>query len=189
MNTQTAIVPGSLSDLARVGNGSITETFIGCDVVILVDVSGSMSEADSRGGKRRYDVALEELAQLQASLPGKLAVIGFSNEVIFCPGGAPPFLAAQTDLAGALRFAKIADVPGMRFIVISDGLPDNTEEALRVAKTFVGRIDVVYVGPEDYPTGREFLAKLARRCNGATVTADRVKELATTVEHLLIAAS
>ena len=37
------LVAGSLYDIAKKNNQSIAETFINCDVVILVDTSGSMS--------------------------------------------------------------------------------------------------------------------------------------------------
>ena len=39
-------------------------------------------------------------------MPGKLAVIAFSDSTVFAPGGQPPLLGSGTNLAGALRFAK-----------------------------------------------------------------------------------
>ncbi|HOR01504.1 MAG TPA: VWA domain-containing protein [Anaerolineae bacterium] len=105
METQ-AIVPGSLSAIAAREGQSLAETFLNADAVILVDTSGSMMSGDSRGGRSRYNVALEELAHLQAHMPGKLAVIAFSDSTVFAPGGQPPLLGSGTNLAGALRFAK-----------------------------------------------------------------------------------
>src|SRR3990172_5407518 len=87
MNTQ--LVKGSLSAIAQQNNQSIAETFINADVIIIVDTSGSMAACDSRGDRSRYDVACEELKNLQASLPGKLALLSFSDDVIFCPSGVP----------------------------------------------------------------------------------------------------
>src|SRR3990172_10796994 len=142
MNTQ--LVKGSLSAVAQQNNQSIAETFINADVIILTDTSGSMAAADSRGGRSRYDVACEELKNLQASLPGKLTLLSFSDDVIFCPSGVPFNYQGGTDLAKALQFAKVADVTGIRFIVISDGQPDNEEAALKVARTFNNRIDTIY---------------------------------------------
>ena len=184
---QNAIVVGSLSAVAKAGNLSLAETFLSCDALILVDVSGSMAADDARNGKSRYDVALEELAALQATMPGKLAIVGFSNKAEFCPGGVPVFMGAGTDLAGALRFAQVADVGGMRFVVISDGAPDDGDAALRVASTYKGRIDTIYVGPELDVSGRDFLQKLAAAHKGQTVTADRASLLAEKTTLLLLA--
>ena len=181
-------VPGSLADTAARQGTSLAESFVSAEAVILVDTSGSMSARDSRGGQRRYDVALEELAALQAAIPGKVAVIAFSDTQLFVPGGQPPFLSGGTDLTGALKFAKVADVPGMRFIVVSDGMPDNQITALAVAGTFTNKIDTVYVGPERDTYARDFLARLSATKGGQTITADRVVELADKVERLLLGA-
>ena len=186
---QTQLVIGSLGQIAAQNKTSIAETFIGADAVIIVDVSGSMNQRDSRGGRPRYDVALEELARLQKQLPGKLAVICFSSTVQFVPGGLPPMLDGGTDLAGALKFAKIADVPGVRFVVISDGEPNSQREALDAARAFTNRIDTIYVGPEDDTNAREFLRELAEASGGVHVEAARVLELAARVQLLLSASA
>lgn len=184
-----AIVPGSLSAVAKREGQSLAESFLSADAVIIVDTSGSMCTTDSRGGKSRYDVALEELAQLQARMPGKLAVIAFSDSTIFVPGGQPPLLGSGTNLAGALKFAKVADVEGMRFVVISDGEPDSAQAALAVAATYQARIDTIFVGPEsDWHGGQAFLQQLAAASGGQHMTADRVQELADKAERLLLTA-
>lgn len=180
-----AVVVGSISDIAQRNGTSLAESFINCDAVVIVDVSGSMAAKDSRGGRSRYDIALEELAALQSHLPGKIAVIAFSDSVVFVPGGQPPFMGSGTNLAAALRFAKVADVPDMRFFIISDGSPDDEQAALNVAKTYSNRIDTIYVGPESYPRGREFLERLARASGGQSTTADRVQDLARVTQQLL----
>lgn len=186
MNTQ--IIPGSLSDIATQSNTSIAESFLSADVVILVDVSGSMNNKDARDNQRRYDVACQELAKLQQGLPGKIAVVAFSSSVVFCPGGVPIYEGGSTDLTKALRFVQVADGL-MKFIVISDGQPDNDKSALAVAQQFKSKIDVVYVGPEgNFMGGRQFLEKLAVASGGQFVTADRVNELAEKVQTLLLIA-
>ena len=184
MNNQ--IVPGSLSSIAKRDGQSLAEIFMSADCVVIVDTSGSMEQNDSRGGRSRYEIACEELRQLQANLPGKIAVLAFSNTTIFCPGGVPQMLHGGTNLAGALKFAHVADVPGMRFVVISDGEPDSRSDALAQARRFKARIDVIYVGPEDRPAGRDFLMRLAQVSGGQMVTADRAQELAASVERLLL---
>jgi Mg-chelatase subunit ChlD len=185
MTNQTQIVPGSLGAIAAQGNTSIAETFLNADAIIIVDTSGSMDQCDSRGGKSRYEVACEELRSLQASLPGKLAVISFSSDVLFCPNGVPFNYQGSTKLDKALKFAKVADVKGMRFIVISDGEPDSESDALQVARTYKARIDTIFVGPEG-GHGQEFLKRLAKASGGQGVTAAQVKELSNTVAKLLL---
>lgn len=186
MSSELQIVKGSLADLARQTDTSIAESFVGADVVVIVDTSASMASEDSREGRSRYEVACEELARLQADCPGRIAVISFSHDVRFCPGGIPVYLGENTDLAAALRFAKIADLPGMRFILISDGEPDDETAALSIAASYSSRLDVIYVGPEERPRGRDFLERLARSHGGQAMTADRARELAATVQQLLV---
>lgn len=181
-----ALVKGSIGQLAKENGKSIAETFVGADMVVLVDTSGSMSTHDAAGGQSRYDAACEELASLQANQPGRVAVLSFSSTVQFCPTGQPTNLGGGTDLAGALRFAKMADVAGMRFVVISDGEPGDASAALAVARTYQNRIDVIYIGSELHPTGRDFLESLARASGGVSVTADRGQGLGATVEQLLL---
>jgi hypothetical protein len=182
-------VPGSLADTAAKGGQSLAEAFVTAEAVVLVDVSGSMGMRDSREGRQRYEVALEELAALQAAIPGRVAVIAFADKPQFCPGGQPPFLAGSTDLTAALKFARVADVAGMRFVIVSDGVPDNPVTALAEARAFTSRIDSVFVGPEsDGVGGGAFLAQLSGACGGQAVTADRVQELAAKVERLLLGA-
>lgn len=183
-----AVVPGSLTDLAQRSGASLAETFISCEAVCLVDTSGSMAACDSRGGLARYDVACEELARLQGDMPGKVAILSFSGSTILCPGGVPAFQGGGTDLAGALTFAKQADVPGVRMIVISDGEPDSEPAALQEAKSIKAPISTIYVGPEG-GYGQDFLRRLAAANGGQSATADRARELAAKVEMLLLTAA
>ena len=182
----TAIIPGSLGAIAKQENKSIAETFMSADCIIIVDTSSSMDNNDSRDGKSRYEVACEELARLQAEFPGKIAVLAFSNDVQFCPSGIPVFMGGCTAMAKALEFAKIADVPGMQFILISDGEPDEEEKTLAVARTYQNKISTIYVGPEERPVGRDFLYRLAQATGGQGITVDRAKELKSGIEKLML---
>lgn len=183
--TQSSIIPGSLKALADKQNISLAESFINADAIVIVDTSGSMADQDLADGKTRYERACDELAALQNNLPGKIAVLSFSNSTVFCPSGVPFRFGGGTDLAGALRFAKVADVDGMRFIVISDGQPDDETATLNVARTYKNRIDVVYVGSEISPTGRIFLDKLASISGGRIITKDKAVELSSGIKYLL----
>lgn len=182
----TTIVTGSLQDIAAQSGQSIATSFLSVDVVILVDVSGSMNRHDAPGGKSRYQAAVDELRKVQESNPGKIAIISFSGRAQLCPSGIPLFQGDTTDLAGALRFAKMADVGGIRFIVISDGQPNSESEALAVAGSFAGEIHTIYVGPEeDYEGGRAFLQRLATANNGTFHVAKLTKSLGLSVKKCL----
>lgn len=180
------VATGSMADVATKGNTSVAESFVSCDAVVVIDVSSSMKTRDGHDNQRRYDVACAELAELQRTLPGRVAVIAFSDTVIFVPGGLPPMIGGGTDLAAALQFAKVADVPDMRFIIISDGEPNDEHAALDVASRYTNRIDTIYVGPREWPAGQAFLQRLANASGGASVTADRAAELADRIETLLL---
>jgi hypothetical protein len=185
IDTRRDIVTGSLSDVAARNGHSLAQSFVNAECVCIVDTSGSMGAHDSRGRRSRYDVACEELAALQGSLPGRIAVLSFANETMFCPDGVPFNQQGGTDLTGALQFARLADVPGIRFIVISDGEPDNQMTALAEAAKYQARIDVIYCGPEEHPAGRDFLTRLAAASGGGLVTADRAAGMADSAKRLL----
>lgn len=183
--TTTALVPGSIGAMAQQGNKSIAEIFSSLtEVIALVDVSGSMDSHDSRDGRSRYEVACEELAKLQAKLPGRIAVVAFSSDFVFVPSGQPPFLCSGTDLAKALKFVNVADGT-VRFIVISDGQPNDPQQALKIARTFKSRIDVVYTGPEGDRSGARFLEELATCAGGKYAVAAQAQQLCEKVQLML----
>ena len=185
---QTGIIPGSLSAVTRDNRTTIAESFINADTIILVDTSGSMGIIDDHNaGIDRYTRACQELAKLQASLPGKIAVLAFSSTVVFCPSGTPTFLMAGTDLAGALKFIRVADDCDMRFIVISDGAPESERDALREAKRFTSVISTIFIGAEGDP-GQSFLAKLAAASGGQASINHSGIDLASGIQKLLTAA-
>ena len=185
--TKDPIIKGSLAEVSKATSQPLAVSFLNADCLVLVDVSGSMEAQDAQGNKSRYEAACSELASLQNDMPGKIAVIAFSKQTVFCPNGTPLNMGGGTDLAGALKFAKVADVPDMRFVVISDGQPDSPSAALAMAKDYQNRIDTIYCGPELSPFGREFLVELAKCSGGKTTTAVCVKQLSTKVQMLLAA--
>lgn len=181
------IIQGSLAQVAKANNQSIAQAFINADCVVYCDTSGSMNYEDAPGNKSRYEALIKELKALQSSLPGKIAVISFSSLTpVFCPNGVPVMLNGGTLVAKALEFGKVADIPGaMRFILISDGEMSDGHEAIQIASTYKNRIDVIYVGPENLPAGREALRRLAKASGGQTITADRTSGLAIGTRKLL----
>jgi len=183
-----SIVVGSLSSIAQQSGRSLAESFIHCDAIVIVDTSGSMSGCDAPGGLSRYQAAVRELEALQNDCPGKIAVLSFSDQVEFCPGGLPIYFGGSTDVAGALSFARIADVPGMQFYLISDGQPDDEQAALGVARSYTNKINTVYVGPESGRHGRAFLARLAEATKGQSAIAELTKALGETVKRQMLTA-
>ena len=186
MDMKTAIIKGSLQDVATQSGHSIAASFLNVDVVILVDVSGSMMAKDAPGGISRYEAAVDELKKVQEVNPGKIAIIAFSSSATLCPSGTPVFEGGNTDLAEALKLAKMADVGGIRFIVISDGLPDSESKALAAAASFTGEIHTIYIGPEnDYEGGRAFLQRLATANRGTFHVAELTKSLEISITKCL----
>ena len=57
--------------------------------------------------------------------------------------------------------------------------------ALDEAGRYKSRIDVIFVGPETSPAGRNFFGQLARASGGQQVTADRAVALADSAKRLL----
>lgn len=180
----TALVPGSLGAVSERNGSSLAEAFLNASVVCMIDVSSSMNAHDSRGGASRYEVACTELAKLQANMPGKIAVVAFSDSVVFVPSGVPPFLGCGTDLERALAFVKVADGT-VRFVVISDGMPNDPAPCLNLAKTFKSRIDCLYAGPEDNRTGAHFLEQLAAASHGKYAVTAQAQQLAEQVQKML----
>jgi hypothetical protein len=183
------IVAGSLAWVARQKHEGLAAARLGVSLVAIVDTSGSMDERDSRGGRRRIDVAREELARLQAEHPGELALLCFSGWHRWYPGGVPPEPDTNTDPAGALRFAKPIDGTGVAFVLISDGLSDDPDDALEVARELVDPISCVHVGPEGDAVGRRFLERPARVGRGTAAASARAVDLADAARRLLVAGS
>ena len=183
--TTNSVVTGSLSAIAQRDGLSLAESMLNVEIILLIDSSGSMAANDSRGGNSRWDVAVDELTQLQRDHPGKIGVVSFSSDVEFAPSGIPPFLGGGTDLTAGLHFVHQFDGT-VRFIVISDGSPDDERSALAEAATFNSSISTVYCGPEDERSGMLFLERLAKVAGGQSVNADRAMELAKKVETLFL---
>jgi hypothetical protein len=179
---QTKVVKGSLTDVMGNGKLDLADAIMEVEAVVIVDVSGSMDAHDSVGGKRRYDVACEELERLQNKYPGKVAVVAFSDEPAFCPDGVPTWQGGGTRMRDALEFAQVVDDAGLKFILISDGCPDDRQGTIEAAKSYKSTIDVIYVGPEDEDEdhggdwGRKFLTELSEASGGEFIASNNVGE-------------
>lgn len=201
--SKTAIIPGSLAAVARQEGQSLAESFLAADAIVIVDVSGSMDARDvdpapapvraswddgpsfspPNQGRTRYQAACEELEKLQQTIPGKIAVVAFSNGAQFVWGGHPPFLSGGTDMVAALQFIRPADGCGMTLVLISDGGPNDPAGTLAEARRFTSPIQTVYVGPKG-GEGEAFLAKLAA-ATGGTHQTKSIPQLAASIAGLL----
>ena len=180
-----AMTKGSLSDLAAQHGGSLAEAFLSADTIILVDTSGSMASRDG-DTQTRYDRACAELAQLQANLAGRIAVMAFSTDVKFCPGGVPHYYGLGTDMVKALEFVRPADGLVDRLILISDGEPDQALATLALAAKFETQIDCIFIGPEVSP-GADFLRRLAKASGGTSQAIAQASLLSERIERLMLA--
>jgi Mg-chelatase subunit ChlD len=185
MNRSITTAKGSIQDISERENMTVAETFMQAEVIIILDYSGSMNAHDARDNQARIDVAAQELKALQEKMPGEIALICFADSVEFSPSGIPIPVGAGTDLTKALKFVKMADTIDVRFIVISDGEPNDERSALAVAKTFNNRIDTIFVGSVQYDHGKKFLIKLAAASGGEHVTAEKCLELSSGIIGLL----
>ena len=187
MSNKNAIVAGSVAAISKREDVSLAESFLSVDVLIIVDTSGSMHRRDAPGNRSRYEAACDELETLQENQPGKIGVIAFSDIVQFCPGGIPMDFGGTTNMAGALRFVKVADGLGIKLILISDGQPDDRTETLKIARTFTTKVDTIYIGSESDGSGRRFLEELAAATGGMSIKSAAPAMLADPVIQLLAA--
>lgn len=175
------IVRGSVAAIARAQHGGdLAMAWMQVEVVILADVSASMREVVD--GKRAIDYARNAIEHIQAEHPGRVALIAYNHQAILLPGGALPDPDGSTRLAPALELARRVAAPGVRLIIVSDGLWADHHEALALANALAQtrRIDGIYVGAD--ARGQRALAELCR--SGATMQR-RAPELPAAVRGLL----
>lgn len=185
----TAIVQGSLKDVADTSGATIHDLFDRLTACIMVDVSSSMTTHDASGGISRYDAAVEQLKRLQKDLPGKIAVGWFADKADIAISGVPLDPHGCTNMVAALEKMKVFDGGNqVKLILISDGEPDGgTEtETLNLARTFSNKIDTIFVGNE-MSAGATFLKELAAATGGVMMTNQtaRLNELNQNIRLLL----
>lgn len=127
--------------------------------VILADVSASMG-GPAWGGQRKIDVLRQAVAGAMQQTGAQLIAFSAAPRNV----SSVPDPESNTNLAAALKHVHTID-PGVT-LVISDGLPDNAADALAVAKTFRGVIDVLYIGPETDRAAIAFMRSLAAAAGG-----------------------
>lgn len=165
---RVSYVQGSIHDVAESKPGGIAEAIVDAEVVVVVDVSGSMYEYDNTS-KARYERAQEVLNDLQGQYAGKIILVSFSNEAQFHFTGWLPEPGGGTDLAAALRFVRDLSET-FQIILITDGEPNSEEYALREAKMLHSPIMTMFVGEESNGHARDFLKRLSEATGGKFMT-------------------
>lgn len=152
---------------------------------VLADVSGSMAEM---AGNYTSKIELLKKALSDSSLDWstqQLVVFGSFPEKISHPS-LLPHPAGGTALHTALDF--IAPSQPIHILVISDGQPNSRDAALKAADAISGKIDVIYIGPDDDFEAIRFMYELAGRTGGRVVVNDLrkiPKQLPATIQKLL----
>lgn len=182
MERQLQVAEGSLQDYSSKQGMSLEMAWLEVEAVILVDTSSSMYTTDV-SEQTRYDRAIEEMKKLQKSMPGKVAIIGFSSEATVATGGVPYFQAGSTNMVKALQ--AVHGMDGLaKIILISDGYPDNPDTTLEEASRFKCPIETIYIGPGE-DAGYLFLKKLSQATGGRASLACNAEQLMATTMLLL----
>ncbi len=157
-------------------------------IVVLVDVSPSMAEADggSREGKTRFVLLMEALRVI----PEGVRIMPFSGAAYEVRSAAEVRLDMGTGgTALHLAIEAAARYKPVRTVIISDGEPDSEPLARQALDKLTGIVDVVYCGNPANFAARTFLESLARAgAGGFYQTGDQVdiaKQLPAVVAGLL----
>lgn len=136
--------------------------------IILCDVSGSMSEP--AGDRQKIDVLREALSDILRDLED-CTILAFASHIkLVAQLSQLPTPAGGTALHLALR--ALAQLDPQAILVISDGYPDSPDLAFSAAARLSGRIDVIYIGPDDDATAKAFMLALAKSHGGTVVEQD-----------------
>lgn len=180
--TTVKAVSGSVQDMAMAKYGSTSPQAIfralsGCDVVAIVDISGSMEGRNIRNAK-------QQLEKLQQQYPGKVAVLAFNTDVY-------PVWTGNMDEIGVFggtsygaigRHDLLSKCNRMNktMIIISDGRPNEigyadyrtNGELDRLVSQFhtpeamwVNPVHSIYIGTPG-SDGEEILRDLTKRLGG-----------------------
>jgi hypothetical protein len=161
----------------RIGTGNLD---IRC---LLLDTSGSMS-MECKGKDRRIDVLRKAIEALDWQSYRLFTFDSFCVE-ISNPSG---LWATGGGTALDLGLKEIAKLNPSQAVVISDGEPNNEQDALTAAGLLSGTISTVYIGDDTDKSAIAFMRKLATLGCGNTYVRDLGRghaELSGTISNLL----
>jgi hypothetical protein len=193
-----SLVPYKKGSLVDVAGGTITNTqkmamaLAGAQLLILVDCSGSMTakDAGTNGNQKRHTAAQEVLDILQEEYPGHIAVAAFNSlshglvhtGILPSPDGGTPLAEALDFFYPKLKVWK------KKFVVVSDGEPNDPNKALMVARKEAYPTYGIYVGDMNNSAGGvEFMRKLAEVTGGKFdhVSLENIKLLTSMIKGYL----
>ncbi len=150
--------------------------------LLLVDVSGSMSEPIAAGG-RKIDALRTVVATLREGHPVPIAAFGGNGRVVLLDTAVPE-PSGGTPMAEAIDYA--AGQGATHAVMVTDGLPASESATLASARMFGGPIDVFYIG-DGRDSGARFAEALAAATGGTVNLTDlgKPKELAGKITLML----
>lgn len=125
--------------------------------VVLIDVSGSMAIQDCKNNEARINV----VNRIVTKMPG-LPRFSFANEVHEILFSQELIAYGHTDLRKALL--AVSQKKYAKVILISDGLPDDSNSALHEALIMCIQFDTIYIGTD--LNGKQFMQELSRKTGG-----------------------
>jgi uncharacterized sporulation protein YeaH/YhbH (DUF444 family) len=156
-------------------------------IVVIADVSGSMSARDSGSRERKTRFML--LREALDTIPAGVRIIQFSDDVKEVTKEGLRLESGGTALHAAIRAA--AKYNPVRSVIISDGEPDSEVLAREAVNDITGIVDVVYCGDPKNTRASEFLQSLAKAgAGGFYKTGDEIdvrKQLPAVIAGLLSA--
>lgn len=137
-------------------------------VTVLCDLSASMMDYVGNSHKSKLDMMKESLTDVVKYHPG-IRIIGFSDRAFhIIPSDIYGLhTMGSTNMAAAFQLVKPWNP--QKTIIISDGYPDNPQEALREAETMTGTIDIIYCGAETDLMALGFMSSLCKISGGKVV--------------------
>ncbi len=136
------------------------------EAIFICDYSGSMY--DMNEGMCLFEHMNSILRKIQA-----INILAFADFCKFTniPLDNPVGIGSRTDMAQALSLVKTKYSSFKKFILISDGFPNNPELTLEKAKELNHPIECIYLGMPN-SDGYLFLEKLANIANGTITNVD-----------------
>jgi hypothetical protein len=144
------------------------------DKILLIDTSGSMGDTVKMSNDSEWTTRYKVMCGILENLEG-FRRFSFNDSLQELRSDEKlPSPAGGTSMHGAFRGVKNKGIK--HIILVSDGLPDSKEAALREANGL--KIDVVYIGPQPMP---EFLQNLAKGSGGTFENIELISKGATSL--------
>lgn len=182
-----SVAEGSIWDTANSRGEKAEEVVANADVVVMLDVSSSMG-GRLGDGKTRYDVAVEQLRNIQRTFPGRVVLIEFGMKTQIKLDGLPSNPAGSTPMDDALNLAYDFDGMGTKFYLISDGEPypfSRTQAVYDWAASFKDPIHTIFIGDDSDKAGIEVMEKVSNLSGGTSSGKIEPDQLAGRITKLL----